>query len=95
MDHHHLGMTVDGSRRGVDVGLAEAAREGQMVVDFEGLVAEEEHQMVGPGLLNLREGLVVALRELHPAYFCADERRDGLHLDVPISHESLLSRVLP
>ena len=82
MDDHQLGMARRVRRRGMDVQLAEAAAEVEVLVLGDMLVAEEDHQVLRQRAVDLLEGLVAErLRQIDAADLGADDRRQLVDRD--------------
>ena len=81
VDYQDLGMLVVFRGGRMDVQLAEAAAQCLVLREREALIAEEQDQMLRPGILQLgQDGSVERLRQVYAGHFGADygrQRRDA------------------
>ena len=76
--HHHLGIPRLGRHERMHLELAELAAERDVLLGGDVLVAEEQHLVVEPRLVQRREGgRIAGLAQVDAADLGADRRRDG------------------
>jgi hypothetical protein len=81
-----LGKAVQPLDERIDAGLAEAAREGELLLRRDALVAEEDHQVLQQRPAHLRHGLVVhGLRQVQAEDLRPDAAGQRLHLDALVA----------
>ncbi len=87
LDANHFRVFVHADRDGVEVGRAEAAREGELRLPRELLTPEADHRKIEKSAMDLGEnGVVHGQREIYPGDHGAECARDRVDVDALEAH---------